>query len=52
MPPDPAVEIAEGGRAFVPADDKPRSLWGAKTLFRAWDGTDLQAELSADAPHG
>jgi hypothetical protein len=35
MPPDPAVEIAEGGRGFVPADDKHVDLLAVRELVAA-----------------
>ena len=35
MPPDPAVEIAEGGRGFVPADDKHVDLLAVRGLIAA-----------------
>jgi hypothetical protein len=40
MPPDPVVEIAEGGRGFVPADDKHVDLLAVRELVtdRARDG--------------
>jgi hypothetical protein len=46
------VKRAQEGVNRTAAEGRYTGVWGAKTLFTPRDHPDLQAEPSADAPHG